>query len=199
MRSAHARMKWQAPVSSLCMLALLLLRDASGICAAALLAAALHECGHFLAARCLRIPLRALRIDSLGARLEVAGRMLSFGEEWILCAAGPFASLLVAALASPFWSGSYFAALFSCASLLLGLLNLLPIATFDGGRMLECILLRFFSLALTHRVTRYVSFLFLFLLWGAAVYFLLRAGDGLSLFAFSMSLFLHFFKVIDGK
>ena len=143
--------------------------------------------------------LRALRVDSLGARLEVTGRMLSYGEEWILCAAGPMASLLASAAVAPLWTRSSFATLFSCASLLLGFLNLLPVSTFDGGRMLECMLLRALSAAATHRIMQYVSFLFLFLLWAMAVYFLLRAGDGLSLFAFSMSLFFHFFKVCDGK
>ena len=197
--NGRRRMKWQIPLAAVLGIGGLLVNDASGICVAALFAAALHECGHLLAARWMRIPLRALRVDSLGARLEVTGRMLSYGEEWILCAAGPMASLLASAAVAPLWTRSSFATLFSCASLLLGFLNLLPVSTFDGGRMLECMLLRALSAAATHRIMQYVSFLFLFLLWAMAVYFLLRAGDGLSLFAFSMSLFFHFFKVCDGK
>ena len=199
MSRTRARMKWQIPLVAVLAVGALLICDPTGICAAALLAAALHECGHLVAAKGMRIPLRALRVDSLGARLEVSGRMLSYGEEWLLAASGPFASLLFAALAATLWSRLAFATLFSCASLLLGLLNLLPIATFDGGRMLECLLHRLLPVSVTHLTMRLVSFLFLFLLWAGAVYFLLRAGDGLSLFAFSMSLFFHFFKVCDTK
>ena len=177
----------------------MLFADRSGIGVITLLAAALHECGHLFAARLLHIPPRALRLDLLGARIEVDGYLLSYGEEWLLCAAGPIVSLLASALAAPLWSISFAARVFSCASLVLGLLNLLPIRTFDGGRMLECMLCRFGNERVAERCMMLCSFLFLFLLWATAVYFLLRAGDGLSLFCFSMSLFLRFFAIEDAE
>lgn len=167
------------------------------ICLLTLLAAVLHECGHILAARLLRIPLRDLRMDFLGARLEIGGRMLSFGEEWLLAAAGPLASLLCAAIAACFWRSSSYAVIFSCASLVLGLLNLLPIRGFDGGRMTESALSFFCGIRVSRAVMRVLSFLLLFLLWASAVYFLLRAGDGLSLLFFSMALFLRYFDSAD--
>ena len=179
------------------MLAGLLLFDRSGFCLMTVLAALLHECGHLLAARLLRIPWKSLRMDFMGARLEVSGRLLSYGEEWLLSAAGPFSSFVFAALGAALWSISELAVLFSCASLLLGLLNLLPIRTFDGGRMLECFLSRFCEERAVHGIMRFCSFLFLFLIWSGAIYFLLRAGDGLSLLFFSMSLFVHFFEACE--
>ena len=179
--------------------ALLLLTDRSGVCALTLLAAFLHECGHLLAARVLRIPLGQLRLDFLGARMEVTGRLLSYGEEWLLCAAGPLASLIFAALGALLWRVLPSAQIFSCASLVLGLLNLLPIRTFDGGRMLESLLTCLFSERVAMGVMRVCSFLFLFLLWATAVYFLLRAADGLSLLCFSMSLFVRFFDGEAGR
>jgi Zn-dependent protease len=181
------------------MLAVLILADPSGFCAVTVLAAVLHECGHLLAAKCLRVPLGSLRMDFLGARLEVSGRLLSYGEEWLLSAAGPFASLLVAALAAPLWGLLPLSRLFSCASLLLGLLNLLPVSTFDGGRMMETTLLRFLPENSARCVMRFSSFLFLFLLWAIAVYFLIRAAGGISLLCFSMSLFAHFFEAAEER
>ena len=175
------------------MLAIMILTDRSGICLLTLAAAFLHECGHILAARALHIPLGSVRMDFLGARIDVRGRLLSYGEEWLLAAAGPLCSLLAAALGAGLWHVSDYARIFSCASLILGLLNLLPIRTFDGGRMAECLLLRCTSERIAERVMRTLSFLFLFLLWATAVYFLLRAGDGLSLLCFSMSLLFRFF------
>lgn len=172
----------------------MLLTDRGGIALMTLAAAILHECGHILAARLMRIPLKDLRLDILGARLEVCGRMLSYSEEWILCAAGPLVSLLCAALAFPLWHLGSYPMTFSCASLILGLLNLLPIRTFDGGRMLESILSAVFSPRLSQRIMHVATFLFLFLLWAIAVYFLLRANDGISLLCFSMSLFTRFFE-----
>ncbi len=175
----------------------MILTDHNGVFWMTLLAAALHEGGHLLAARMLHIPLGDLHLDLLGARLEVRGRMLSYGEEWLLCAAGPLTSLLCAAIGALFWQFSRSAIEFSCASLLLGLLNLLPIRTFDGGRMLESTLRSLFGERVVQCVMRTCSFLLLFLLWALAVYFLLRVGDGLSLFCFSMSLFSRFFDDLE--
>ena len=134
-----------------------------------------------------------LRLSLLGARLEIRGRMLTYGEEWLLSAAGPLTSLAVSLAAAPFWRYGVWAQYFSCASLVLGMLNLLPIQSFDGGRMLETTL-RFFGGERWAGIGMTLcSFSFLFLLWAVAAYVLLRAGDGLSLFCFSLSLFLRFF------
>lgn len=171
----------------------MLLCDRSGVCAVTALAALLHEAGHLLAARLLGIPLGRFRLGLRGARLEVKGRMLSYGEEWLLAAAGPLFSLLGAAGGALFWSSSA-ARIFSCASLLLGLLNLLPIRSFDGGRMLAAMLSACLSPRAVCAILRGASFLCLSLLWMTAVYLLLRTGDGISLFCFSMSLFSAFFR-----
>ena len=175
-------------------LALMVVTDRSGVCLVTLIAALLHELGHLLAARLLKIPLGELRLGFLGARIEVRGRMLSYGEEWLLCAAGPLTSLAFAAAGSLFWQVWQASRLFSCASLVLGILNLLPIRTFDGGRMLECLLSACLGERALETVMRLCSFSFLLALWGISVYFLLRAGDGLSMLCFSMSLFFRFFE-----
>ena len=175
----------------------LLLTDRSLLCLSAFLAAAFHELGHLCAARLLKIPIRTLRLDLLGARLDTVGRMLSYGEEWLLCWAGPMFSFLLSGGLALFWNVSPFARLLSCASLLLGLLNLLPIKGFDGGRMLAAAISATMGERSAEYVLRLTSFLFLFLLWAVSVFFLLRAGDGLSLFCFSMSLFSHFFALSE--
>ena len=163
--------------SVLILMLFILWNDRTGVSLLTLLAALLHEGGHFLAAWLMRIDMRAMRLNFLGARLEITGRMLSFGEEWLLCAAGPIASLLGAMMAALFWKASPAAEIFSCASLVLGVLNLLPIRSFDGGRMLECALYVWTDARFATAILRGISFTFLFLLWSVAVYFLLRAGE----------------------
>jgi membrane-associated protease RseP (regulator of RpoE activity) len=76
-------------------------------------------------------------------------------------------------------------------------MNLLPIRTFDGGRMLGALLGKVWGEEVSEAVLRGCSFICLFLIWAASVYFLLRVGDGLSLFCFSMSLFSRFFAVFE--
>lgn len=172
----------------------LLVIDKSGIAAMSLLAAALHEVGHLLAAHFLKIPIRAMRFDLLGARIDVKGRILSYGEEWLLCMSGPLCSLLFSLIGSFFWSHTKLAIAFSCASLLLGLLNLLPIQTFDGGRMLECALLSFTTPKKTGAILRGCTFLFLWLLWAFSAYLMIKIADGISLFFFTLTLLARFFE-----
>ncbi len=190
MKKGHVRIR---PITFI-MLLWMILTDRAGIGAVTLIAALLHEGGHMVAAKLMHVPISMLRMDFLGARLDVSGRVLSYGEEWLLCAAGPIASFLSSALASFFWNVSTYAVAFSCASFVLGFLNLLPIRTFDGGRMLESMLLFFVGERSALCIMRGCTFFFLFLLWAAAVYLLLRAGDGISLLFFSMSLFSRFFE-----
>ena len=175
-------------------LGLMILTDRTGIGLITVLAALLHEVGHLFAARLLGIRAESMRLGFLGMRIDVGERLLSYSEEWLLCAAGPLVSLVLSAVAAPLWGVWASARLFSCASLVLGILNLLPIRSFDGGRMLECFLSSVIGPRATQRVMTVCSFLFLFLLWATAVYFLLRVGDGLSLFCFSLSLFFRFFE-----
>ena len=173
---------------------LFLVTDRSGLVFVTLMAAFFHELGHIFAARVLHVPFRQMRIDLMGARLEIGGRMLSYKEEWLLAMAGPLASFLAAGVGLVFRELSELSLYFSCASLLLGGLNLLPIRSFDGGRMLEASVSSIAGARTAYRVMTLSSFFCLFLLWAVSVYFLLRVGDGISLFFFSLSLFLRFFE-----
>lgn len=157
-----------------------------------LLAAVLHECGHLLAFLLLKIPLAGASVGFFGLRLRASGRMLSYGEEWLLSASGPLASLVGGALGALLWDKSSFFASFSCASLLLGLFNLMPIRTFDGGRMLECFLSSFLDPEKSRTILFFSSCACLFFSFGAASYLFLRAGEGVGLFFFSAGLFFRF-------
>ena len=177
----------------------MLLCDKSGLAAMSLLAAAMHELGHLAVAKVLHIPIGAMRFDLLGARIDIKGRILSYGEEWLLCVAGPLSSLIFSLIGAFFWSHTKLAIAFSCASLLLGLLNLLPIQTFDGGRMLECVLLSFTTPKKAGTILRGCTFLFLWLLWAFSAYLMIKIADGISLFFFTLTLLARFFESREQK
>ncbi len=154
------------------------------------LAALLHELGHMAAAWGWGIPLRGLRLDLFGARMELGG-LLSYRAELAVAAGGPLVSLAAAALVWPlgcFLGGLY---LFSAVSLGLGLINLLPVRSMDGGRMLFCVLSLLFGERVADVTLRVTTGLFLGGLWLLSVYCLLRLGETLTLFTFALCLLIR--------
>lgn len=158
------------------------------------LAAAFHELGHILAARCLRVPLSELKLDLFGAHISVVSNLLSYKEELLLCAAGPsFSFLLGAVLLAIDTNDSSLLLALRDATFFLGLLNLLPVRGFDGSRILSAILSVLFSPQAAEGADRFFTGIFLIFLWGISVYLLLVTGGGLALFVFSVGLFFKIF------
>ncbi len=162
---------------------------------AAMTAAALHEFGHVAAARLLGIRLSGLTLDLLGARLDTGRRLISYGDELRLAAAGPFVNLIcfIAAYPLTLTAPTPFVNTFTAASAGLCLLNLLPIESFDGGRILTCAISMLADPSHARRAVRVLSFFCIFTLWSGSVYLLLRTGSSLSLFVFSAALFARIF------
>ena len=154
------------------------------------IAALLHELGHAAAAWGWRVPIRRMRLDLFGARMELDG-LTGYSAELAVAAGGPFVSLAASALAWPlgrFLEGAY---LFSAVSLGLGLINLLPVRGMDGGRMLACSLSLLFGERVADVTLRVTTGLFLGGLWLLSVYCLLRLGETLTLFTFALCLLLR--------
>lgn len=166
------------------------------------LAALIHELGHLAAAVACGVRITGMRLDLFGARLELPG-LLSYRQELLVALGGPAANLLTAAVLSRAWTAcgcpvcgaspslSGWALVLGVllpASLGLCAVNLLPVATLDGGRILSCLLSLTLGADAARRVLRLLSLFLLSLLWLLSVYALLRAGQFLSLFVFSFSL-----------
>ncbi len=113
----------------------------------------LHELGHALTARALRIPTRDITLYPIGgvARLERMPR--SPGAELLITLAGPLVNVVIAStLGMALWAGraidpgsagSYvteFAALLMTINWVLAVFNMLPAFPMDGGRVLRALL-----------------------------------------------------------
>ena len=160
-----------------------------------LAAVILHECGHILAAKCLRINLSECKIDIFGASLSPESNDFSYKDEIILCICGPLSNFFTSLIALPFLLSSNHEALlyFILASLSLAILNLLPIKGFDGGRICQAILCLITDPNFANTVISVISFICIFILWLISVYLLLITRSNLSLFVFSISLFIKIF------
>lgn len=160
---------------------------------AAILAAALHEIGHIIAAKLCNIPLEELKLGIFGAALTPKTLLCSYKKEILLCIAGPLMNLLSALLLLPLLNVTKFFSLFISASLFLGILNLLPIHEFDGGRILFCILSSKISINSSTKILKAISFVLIFMLWCLSIYLLIKLSSSVSLFIFSLALFAKIF------
>ena len=160
--------------------------DVGGMAAVAV-AAMLHEMGHGLAAWGWSVPIRSMKLDLFGARLELGG-LTGYTAELAVAAGGPLASLVCFALTWPLGRAGSWTGMLGTASLGLGLLNLLPVRGLDGGRMLSCALALTAGERAADVTLRVTTGLALGCLWLLSVYALLRAGETLSLFVFSVCL-----------
>ncbi len=151
----------------------------------------LHELGHIVMAKLCGIELAELKLDFLGAALSPQNVTYSYGKEILLCLGGPLFNFVSALLFYSVLKCSN--NLFIVSSIVLGTLNLLPVHSFDGGRVGEALLCIALGPQTATKIMRCVSFVFLFTLWCVSVYFLLRASVSLSLFVFSASMFSKIF------
>ena len=162
---------------------------------ASLVAALLHELGHLIAAFFLRIPMKEFSVGLFGFGLTPKNSLYSYSNEILLCASGPISNLCFGTLS--LWAlrnfSPPFLLSFTFASFAFAFLNLLPIKSFDGGRLLRAILLLRLPLSFTETLLSLLSFLCIFSLWSLSVYLLLRMASSLSLFVFSISLFVRIF------
>lgn len=159
--------------------------------------AIIHELGHVACAKLRRVRLESLDIGIFGARINLDPAIYSYSDEIAVCIGGPLVNLIsadilaiIARLFDIESEGVYF---FIFASLSLALINLLPIKSFDGGRILQALLAKRYSLDTAERIVAVSSFVSLFLLWTLSLYLLLRTSASLSLFIFSVSVFATIF------
>ena len=183
------------------MLFLSLLMTHSFFAISAFLAVTLHELGHIAASRLCRVHLSKLSVGLYGARLKADNEMFSYKNEIFICIAGPAVNFISVLIFIPVYKicGGEFLRYFIFSSLILGTLNILPIKTFDGGRILHSLLCLSLSPRAAETFLSIISFFFVFVLWCVSVYLLLVARYGLSMFVFSVSLFNKFFVSSDTK
>ena len=124
------------------MLALVYFFDVNGFVPLILLAALVHELGHFLAIWALGGRVMRLHLGLVGLCMDYEGETIGYPGEVVIALAGPLSNLGMAfgfsflgrclgAETAFFWAGINLGA---CV------FNLLPVYQLDGGRALYCIL-----------------------------------------------------------
>lgn len=160
-----------------------------------LCAVILHESGHLLCAKILKIEILSFDLSLLGARIKTK-RELSYFDEMIFALAGPLMGFLgfaftfkiaLAGILHPFCKDFLFP--FSMLSLCLSIFNLVPLSSLDGGRILKCLLSLIFPLDIAEKIMSFFSLLTLLSLWMLSVYMMLKIANGVPMFIFCLIFF----------
>ena len=207
-------------LSALLMLGAMIWSDRPSVLIIYFLSAFLHELGHLAAAKARGIEVSEIRFDFSGVRICTDTGITSYKNEILLALAGPAINFIICLLlwilfvlnghtqstvmlsAFDFLSGrggGLFGALgfMLACSLIQGVINLLPVKTFDGGRILECVIALRSGFERGARVISVTSALSSFVLWSIALYLMLRISSGIGIYAFSIVIFFSTFKDIE--
>lgn len=149
------------------LLSIFLLLDKSGIGLLCIAAALLHELGHLVALGLLRVRLLRVCLSPFGVRIE-REESCSLRTELAINLAGPAVNLMLA-------SGSYLmgSTAFSAVNLALGLFELCPLPSLDGGQAMFCLLQMVLPLQKAQRICNMVETAICVLLLGGGVWLLL--------------------------
>lgn len=102
----------------------------------AALFASVHECAHILAIRLFGKRIQNLTFGIMGIRIGKNRISLSYKQECLTAAAGPFVNLFLAIIFYFLKSGNDFFTLPFNINLGLFIINMLPAEIFDGGRII---------------------------------------------------------------
>jgi len=200
-------------IGGLLMLSAMAVSDSFCVFAVYLFAALLHEMGHIIAAKVMKIGIKEIKFDFSGVRICTDSSLTPYKSEIILAISGPAVNLLAFLASALSWVIKYgsledfFAsanllmkegsgnadnviAFFALSSLVQALINLMPVESFDGGRILYCATAELFGDRVARRVTDAASALSAFLLWTVALYLMLKISSGLGIYVFAACIFL---------
>ena len=167
-----------------------------------LAALALHEGGHLLAARWLRLRVDELEITPLGGLMTASNlNTVPPPRRFLLAAAGPLANLAGMALSPLLYRRGLISfdltGAFIHANLTLLLINLLPALPLDGGQMVQAVVNRFFPGRGTARWLALASSIIGLLLCGLTMVFALQ---GKLVFAPAFAgLYLLYAAAVEGR
>lgn len=203
--------RFKITIGGIAVIILTLISQRGEVVFVCLLAALIHELGHLTAARLQKIDVERIELGLMGARIVVDDRLCSYKSELILAASGPLANILAVIISIAvsltcgvgaeelFESGAELVGqgggivgavgCFVLASIAQAAVNLLPVRSLDGGRMLSAAVSQWLGADIGERAVTVFTAVAVFCLWTVALYLMLRVGSGVGVFTFAACVF----------
>lgn len=162
--------------------------DRSILTVITLACAALHELGHFAAARLCNVGVVKMTLYPFGADMKLDTPLRSYRKDLFISSAGIAVNLALAALSLTL-SDRLLEHMMLQINLALAATNLIPIDGLDGGGILRAILNLVFSEEIASTVLNITSFFGLLIMWGTSIHIFFVSNGSPSLFVISCVLF----------
>ena len=144
-------------------------------------AALLHELGHLLMMKLCGVRIRGMRLRLFDVLIE-ADEPPTLRSDVLVTLGGALSNFLFALVFAPIDLR------LSLPNLALGIFNLLPVMSLDGGRLLCIVMARQFSSRVCENTLRVCTFIILIPLFTAGLYLLFHSGYNYSLLMISLYL-----------
>ena len=154
------------------------------------LSALIHEAGHLLALTFFGARVR-IKITAAGFVIERSGGILSYPADLAVSLSGPLSNLAVFALFAH--SDSEILSLIGGTSLLLGIVNLIPIKKLDGGEALLALMSVLFSRQTAEAVVSFFSYVFIGAFFLIGICLLLTSSPNPTFFIMYLWLFYNIY------
>ena len=139
-----------------------------------LAAVAIHEAGHIFAGAAAKRKINSVTLTALGADIEYSGAV-PYKTDLIIALSGPLYSIASGLIFFRFFP------IFSVISVIYGVLNLIPVSCFDGGRALRCALYLFADIDAAGRICDVIGVFFLIIMYVFSVFLLFYTSFNASL------------------
>jgi Zn-dependent protease len=148
-----------------------------------LYAAIIHEAGHLIAMFFCDIPVKSVTLYGAGISIDTkhSRDFLPCATELFILFAGAAVNFAVCAYCAVFFENAA-VKLFGAINLVIGLFNLLPLSSFDGGRIISALIRAICSIERAESLEHFRQNLELFIIPAAAVAFFILGNRNITLY-----------------
>ncbi len=135
--------------------------DKTNISMIALFSSLIHEMGHIIASFICKKKPKEISFETFGIRMFQPDKVIPYNQEIFILFLGPLLNIILSFIFLFFYEQSSNFLLWGYSNLIIGVFNLLPIGSLDGGRILHIFLKKFLDLKKSYFIGMLFSLLFL--------------------------------------
>ena len=158
-----------------------------------------HELGHIISVKILRVPIYEINFGAMSIDIPKPPlyHRKSFNHKMVIILSGSGLNFLIFMFFAGIYiiTGKEFMALIAFQSLVIGVINILPIESLDGGEALNLVLHRYFSRESSKKISNILSLIFLVAVSFLGVFLVIKARHNISIIMFVI--YLIFEKYFD--